>query len=192
MKNVHRVGLVDIIYVWNSVTCFRDSGERLEQLLFADCGDEFLEIERFEVRYVFESFFFVCSHGWLEHCRCFWIALDEVCVRMFYHICALACAVADEQAWTLLQIFSKAGFIDDGWSCFCDLTCVIAGLTGNLKHCCIYFHAACVYHWDDVAEVIWGFRLSNEGVEGADREERLARSEAEALGGGYAHAQTCV
>ena len=59
-KNVHRVGLVDIIYVWNSVTCFRDSGERLEQFLLADCGDEFLEIERFEVRNVFESFFFIC------------------------------------------------------------------------------------------------------------------------------------
>ena len=54
------VGLVDIIYVWNSVTCFRDSGERLEEFLLADCGNEFLEVERFEVRYVFESFFFVC------------------------------------------------------------------------------------------------------------------------------------
>ena len=29
----------------------------LPHLLFADCSDEFLKVERFEVRYVFESFF---------------------------------------------------------------------------------------------------------------------------------------
>ena len=67
MKNVHRVGLVDIVYVWNSVACSLDNGERLEELLLADCGNEFLEIERFEVRNVFESFFFICVHRWNKH-----------------------------------------------------------------------------------------------------------------------------
>ena len=68
MKNVHRVGLVEIIYVWNSVTCFRDSGERLEQFLLADCGYEFLEVEWFEVGDVFKAALAVGAEGRLEHC----------------------------------------------------------------------------------------------------------------------------
>ena len=39
----------------------------LEQLLFADCGYEFLEVERFEVCYVFESVRVEGFHGWYKH-----------------------------------------------------------------------------------------------------------------------------
>ena len=40
---------------------------RSEKLLLADSGNEFLEIERFEVRNVFESFFVEGCHCWDEH-----------------------------------------------------------------------------------------------------------------------------
>ena len=39
----------------------------LEQLLFADCGYEFLEVERFEVCDVFESVCVEGFHGWCKH-----------------------------------------------------------------------------------------------------------------------------
>ena len=39
----------------------------LEEFLFADGGDEFLEVEWFEVGDVFEAVLAVGAEGWLEH-----------------------------------------------------------------------------------------------------------------------------
>ena len=90
MKNVHRVRAWWTFYIWNSVVV------ALEQFLFADRGDEFLEIERFEVGYVLEVAGFEGCEGWGQHGRGLRVALAEVCIRVLQHICALACAVADE------------------------------------------------------------------------------------------------
>ena len=61
-KNVHRArDLVDILYVWNSVA------GALEEFFLADCGDEFLEVEWFEVGDVFELLRLVGCHGWHKH-----------------------------------------------------------------------------------------------------------------------------
>ena len=39
----------------------------LPHLLFADCSDEFLKVERFEVRYILEVACTVCGEGRGEH-----------------------------------------------------------------------------------------------------------------------------
>ena len=110
---------------------------------------------------------------------------------MFDDIGTFAGAVSDEEAWTLLEIFGEAVFVDDGRGCFGDL---FAGF----EHGGVDFHAAGVDHWDDVAggsldfarddrEVARDDReaarddfagLSDEGVEGADGNQRLAGAEA--------------
>ena len=94
----------------------------LEEFLFADGGDEFLEVEGFEVCHVLEV---ACAEGCncrFEHCRGFWPALAEVGVRVLDDIGTFAGAVAYEQAWTLLEIFGEACFVDDGRSGFGDLS----------------------------------------------------------------------
>ena len=68
----------------------------LEKLLLADSGNEFLEIERFEVRNVFESFFIEGLYGRGEHCLCVWMALAEVSVRVLDYVGAFAGSVTDE------------------------------------------------------------------------------------------------
>ena len=93
----------------------------LEQLLLADCGDEFLEVERFEVGYVLKAAGIQSLQGRGEHRRGFWPALAEVCVGMFDHVGAFAGAVSDEETWALLKIFGEAVFVDDRRGGFGDL-----------------------------------------------------------------------
>ena len=115
-KNVHRArDLMGILYVGNSVV------SALEEFLLAHSSYEFLEIERFEVCDIFESFFFICLESWLEHCSCIRVALAEVCVRVLDDVSAFAGAVADEEAWSLLQVFCEAVFVDDCRCSFSDL-----------------------------------------------------------------------
>ena len=185
--------------------------EALEQLLFADGRDEFFEVEWLEVGHVFEAAGVEGLHGWDEHRRCFRPALAEVCVRVFDDICAFAGAVAYEQARALLEIFGEAVFVDDGRGCLGDLARGLprrsaprndvlgSARIGRGKHGSVYFHAAGIDHWDDeaVGRSLDFARddsgsLSDKGVEGADSEERLAGSEAEAFGCGYAHTKACV
>ena len=73
----------------------------LEQLLFADCGDEFLEVEWLEVGYIAEFLVAERLKGRGKHCGCFGMALAEAGVGMSEHICAFAGSVAYEKAWPL-------------------------------------------------------------------------------------------
>ena len=88
---------------------------------------------------------------------------------------AFAGAVADEQAWTLLQVFCEAGFVDDCRGGFGDLAVgrrsfaalrmtgvlrmtIVLRMTGVLRmtrreYCSVDFHAAGVDHWDDEAGI---------------------------------------
>ena len=101
-----------LLCVWNPVASV------LEEFLFADGGDEFFEVEWFEVGYVFEVAFAVGFEGWLEHCGCVRVALAEVGVRVLDHVCTFAGSVADEEDRTLLEVFCEAGFVNDGWGGF--------------------------------------------------------------------------
>ena len=85
----------------------------LEEFLFADGGDELFEVERLEVGYVLEVAGAVGRKGWGEHCRGLRPALAEACIRMLDDIGTFAGAVAYEQAWTLLEVFCEACFVDD-------------------------------------------------------------------------------
>ena len=90
---------------------WRSQGElrsALEQFLFADCGYEFLEVERLEVGYVLEVAGSEGDEGGLEHCCSVRIALMEAGVRVPDDVSAFAGSVADEEAWTLLKVFCEA------------------------------------------------------------------------------------
>ena len=77
----------------------------LEQFLAADSSDKLLEIERFEVRNVFEPFFFELLLGRMQHCACLWTALDKMCIVVCENVLALERSVSDEQDRTgILQV----------------------------------------------------------------------------------------
>jgi hypothetical protein len=67
-----------------------------EKLLLADCSDEFLQIEWFEVGYVLEIAGAQCSQGRGEHSGCLRVALAEVSVGVFDDIGAFSGSVTDE------------------------------------------------------------------------------------------------
>ena len=80
----------------------------LPHLLLADGGDEFLEVEWFEVGDVLEVAGAVGGYGRLQHRRCFRPALAEAGVRVPDDVGAFAGAVAYEQAWTCLLYTSPS------------------------------------------------------------------------------------
>ena len=124
----------------------------LPEFLLADGGDEFLEVEWFEVGNVLEIAGAVGGEGGDEHSRGLRVALEEAGVRMLQEIGTFAGTVTDEEAWALLQIFCEAVLIDDHRGGFGDLPYVIAGTSrgrGYLKDSSIDFHAAGVYHRDN-------------------------------------------
>ena len=136
-------------------------------------------------------------------------------VRVLDYVGAFAGAVADEETWTLLEVFGEAGFVDYGWGGFC---CLDVSAVFICEYCGIDFHAAGVYHWDDVAEIPGQARddirsarddirssmgdirsarddisgLSDKRIQCTYSQQRLARSEAEAFGGRYSYAEACV
>lgn len=123
-----------------------------EQFLFADRSDEFLEVERLEVSHVAEVLLAEFGLGRGEHgggCR---IALAEAGVRMVDHSLAFAGSVADEKAWTLLQILCKTVFVDYDRCCFGELD--VGGRSfASLRmteYCGVHLHAAGIYHRDDI------------------------------------------
>ena len=78
---------------------------RLPEFLFADCGDEFLEVEWLEVCDVLEVSGAECRDGRGEHRRCLRMALAEVRVRVPDDIGAFAGSVSYEEDRALLQVF---------------------------------------------------------------------------------------
>ena len=124
----------------------------LPEFLLADGGDEFLEVEWFEVGDVLEIAGAVGGEGGGEHSGGLRVALEEAGVRVLQEIGTFAGTVTDKEAWALLQIFCEAVLIDDHRGCFGDLPYVIARTSrgrGNLKDSSIDFHATCVDHRDD-------------------------------------------
>ena len=106
------------------------------------------------------------------------MALAEMCVWMFDYICAFACSVSDEQAWTLIQVLCKAVFVDDCWSGFGDLAVGRRSFASlrmtRREYCSIDFHTASIDHRDNVLvlrsfALLWMTkRLCYEGVKCAD------------------------
>ena len=125
-------------------------------------------------------------------------------VGVLDYVGAFAGAVADEQAWALLQVFCEAGFVDDCRGGFGDLAVgrrSFAALRMTWReYCRVDFHAAGVDHRDD--ETVWGSfaalgmtkglwmaarlrraeGLGYEGVKRADCNEWLAGAEAKSFG----------
>ena len=116
----------------------------LPEFLFADGGDEFLEVEGFEVGYVLEVAGVEGCQGGFQHCGCFRLALAEAGVGVLDDVGAFAGSVTDEEAWALGQVVCEAVFVDDCRGGSGDLVSV-------LKNGSIDFHAAGVDHRDDEA-----------------------------------------
>ena len=164
----------------------------LPEFLFADGGDEFLEVEGFEVGYVLEVAGVEGCQGGFQHCGCFRLALAEAGVGVLDDVGAFAGSVTDEEAWALGQVFCEAVFVDDCRGGSGDLASV-------LKDGGIDFHAAGVDHRDDEAvggsldsarddrgrtrdDIVTISCLGYKCVEGSDGKEGLAGAEAEAFG----------
>ena len=116
----------------------------LPEFLFADGGDEFLEVEGFEVGDVLEVVGVEGCQGGFQHCGCFRLALAEAGVGVLDDVGAFAGSVTDEETWALGQVFCEAVFVDDCRGGSGDLVSV-------LKNGSIDFHAAGVDHRDDEA-----------------------------------------
>ena len=161
-----------------------------EEFLTGDRSDEVFEIERFEVRHVFEPFFVVGGFREGGHGHGGGEGRGEGGVRRGDGFAALEGAVADEEDGAFGELGGEAVTIDNDGLRFRQLAAV-GGENGGVD-----FHAAGVHHrhnvfaaFGDDAEAV---RFLHQHVQGAGGEEGESCAEAQALGGGNTHAEARV
>ncbi len=119
----------------------------LEELLLADGGDEFLEVEGFEVGNVFEAGGAVGFEGGGEHGGGVGAALEEAGVGVGDDVGAFAGAVSDEEGGAVGELGGEGGFVNYNRGGFRNLL-AFRGEDGGVD-----FHAAGIHHWNNVMEI---------------------------------------
>lgn len=162
----------------------------LKQFLAGNGRDEILEIERFEVRNVFEPFFVPGGFRKGSHGHGGGEGLREEGIRGGEDFPAFEGAVADEEDGTFGELGGEAAGVDDDGLRFGELLAV-RGEDGGID-----LHPAGVHHGHDGAAAFrdhaQAVRLADENVQRSGGEEGNSGAEAEALGGGNAHAEPRV